>query len=105
MINWKRRSNQSLSHENIIPEQQSNSLIEKQQPNFRRPAPIRALPPHPDNTLSVTEEVDNESGISNLSCMDPKECATRLWHEDESFVQREQIAEWLGQRYNMHSHS
>lgn len=75
MINWNRRSDQSLSHD--VPKQQSNNPI-------RHAAPTRALPPHP-----VTEENNK---------MDPKECATRLWHEDDSFVQREQIAEWLGQR-------
>lgn len=26
-------------------------------------------------------------------------CALKLWDEDETFVQREKIAEWLGQRY------
>jgi hypothetical protein len=77
--------------------------------------PPRPLPPNPEILLSTTEEVDEEEegneepeqqevqntellSVDNIEPNDPKECASRLWHEDETFVQRERIAEWLGQR-------
>lgn len=88
MINWKRSSGQNFALE-LPPPQQIENVPEK---NSR-----------PDILLEEEEEesVDNESGISKTSSdiNDPKDCASRLWQEDESFVQREQIAEWLGQRY------
>lgn len=75
--------------------------------------PQRTLPPNPNILLTTTQEAENESDdeeeeesipIESIEPAehsdDPKQCASRLWDEDESFVQRERIAEWLGQRYN-----
>lgn len=54
-----------------------------------------------DDSAALTEndrpqEIESPSTIFDGN--DPKECALRLWNEDESFVQQDRIAEWLGQR-------
>jgi hypothetical protein len=84
--------------------------IQLQQPGINRSViPQRPLPPNPNILLTTTQEADNEDeeeiesmpieSIEPAEHSDnPKQCASRLWDEDESFVQRERIAEWLGQR-------
>lgn len=90
MMNWKRHSGQMLDKvtaENAppVPEKDTISLHSY---HTQVVPPERPLPPHPQILLSLEGGED-----------EPKECAARLWHEDEKFVQRERIAEWLGQRY------
>ncbi|CAO3612388.1 unnamed protein product [Mucor fragilis] len=122
MINWKRHSghgstkysvpDQQHTHAN---EEQSNqcttasdkhdhappTVPEKDVPvaKSRSLSPQRPLPPNPNILLTTTKEADNEEDEEESTdvCDDPKQCASRLWQEDESFVQRERIAEWLGQ--------
>lgn len=122
MMNWKRHSGQILGKS--MMDQPQKELTEESPPTVPQkdiciqqisekalPAPPqRSLPPNPEILLSTTEgeeehkEVENvEEKIPNDShetdnSSDPKECALKLWHEDENFVQRERIAEWLGQR-------
>jgi hypothetical protein len=120
MMNWKRQSGHGMAKfvsldqqhqeemEKQLNELQSSKILEKD-----LPAPS---PPNPEILLSLSEEPtatsDIEKELPQISIQqdkstiedestpsDPKECASRLWHEDETFVQRERIAEWLGQRY------
>jgi hypothetical protein len=115
MMNWKRQSGHgmakfvSLDHQHEM-EQQLNELQSNKVPVVPEkdlpvlPPPLRPLPPNPEILLSPSEDPTNEAPAvidqdASIATDDPKECASRLWHEDESFVQRERIAEWLGQRY------
>jgi hypothetical protein len=45
------------------------------------------------------EPIQPEILLTDEDKDDPKTCASKLWQEDASFVQRDRIAEWLGQRY------
>jgi hypothetical protein len=90
MLNWKRKSGQGLNAFTLpeMPEEPA----EEQPPAVpekptRHPSPNRPLPPPPDIVFTDDDEPS------------AKDAAAKLWNEDESFVQRERIAEWLGQRY------
>ncbi|KAI8888139.1 hypothetical protein K501DRAFT_210989 [Backusella circina FSU 941] len=96
MLNWKRKSGQGLnafSNQDIKEEEQhetEQSGAVEQPPAVpekpvRHPSPNRPLPPRPDIVLTAEDEPS------------AKEAAAKLWNEDESFVQRERMAEWLGQ--------
>ncbi|GAN03834.1 sec7 domain-containing protein [Mucor ambiguus] len=126
MINWKRHSGhgtakynapdlQLSQHEQPIQsiattdlhDQTPPAVPEKNLPvtKSRSLSPQRPLPPNPNILLTTTKEADNEEdGDEPIEIIEtteesdsPKQCASRLWEEDESFVQRERIAEWLGQ--------
>ncbi|GAA5804889.1 hypothetical protein HPULCUR_010398 [Helicostylum pulchrum] len=89
MMNWKRHSGQMLDKvvtENAPPVPEKDTVSQDSYHPQVVP-PERPLPPHPQILLSQDNEEQDE----------PKECAAKLWHEDEKFVQRERIAEWLGQ--------
>ncbi|KAK4520976.1 60S ribosomal protein L26A [Mucor velutinosus] len=76
-------------------------------------SPQRPLPPNPNILLTTTKEADNEEDEDEpIEITDtveepdnPKQCASRLWEEDESFVQRERIAEWLGQSKELNANA
>ncbi|KAI8087116.1 hypothetical protein BDF21DRAFT_413756 [Thamnidium elegans] len=90
MINWKRHSGQMLDKfitENAPPVPEKDTI--SQHSYHPQVPPERPLPPHPQILLPQENEEEKMD--------EPKECAAKLWHEDEKFVQRERIAEWLGQ--------
>lgn len=108
--------NNVLTNKEEIPVSPPPAVPKKDSIHFNaKQLPQRPLPPNPEILLSPTEEeveeaqadgqeVENNTTIEiepsndSITSDDPKDCASRLWHEDESFVQRERIAEWLGQR-------
>ncbi|KAI8641291.1 hypothetical protein BD408DRAFT_418492 [Parasitella parasitica] len=61
----------------------------------------------------IDNEADNEKDDISVKVIDlteeisdsPKQCASRLWEEDETFVHRERIAEWLGQSKELHANT
>lgn len=98
-----------------VPKKDLAQIHNKQLPAV----PQRVLTSNPEILLSPTKEEDDESealgddtielNVDNrdteiespsrlIDSTDPKECALRLWNEDEDFVQQDRIAEWLGQR-------
>lgn len=50
------------------------------------------------NKLIIEEDDNDVELFVGKEEDEARECAKKLWHEDETFVQREKIAEWLGQR-------
>ncbi|EPB91631.1 hypothetical protein HMPREF1544_01553 [Mucor circinelloides 1006PhL] len=135
MINWKRHSGHGSTKYGVPDQQaeqaseHANSpavametddhapptVPEKDVPanKSRSLSPHRPLPPNPNILLTTTKEADNEEDenepIESIDTVqeldDPKHCASRLWEEDESFVQRERIAEWLGQSKELNANT
>lgn len=73
----------------------SNPIIEGQSSTYTRPSPPISLSSQTDVSLSRMP--------SNTRTMDPeeldakaKELASKCWAEDETFLGKEKIAEWLG---------
>ncbi|KAI9483259.1 MAG: hypothetical protein EXX96DRAFT_499255 [Benjaminiella poitrasii] len=101
MMKWKRQSKSTVDQECIPNEQQSDKEAADNDSNknsFSLPE-IRLSMSHV-NYNSSNKEL-SAKGDSPLN--DPKECALRLWNEDSSFVERERIAEWLGQGKSLNS--
>ncbi|CEG72491.1 hypothetical protein RMATCC62417_08043 [Rhizopus microsporus] len=70
------------------PEDIAESMI-----NWKRKS-AQALPALIESNLPEIMIVEDDEA---------KECAKKLWHEDETFVQREKIAEWLGQSKSLNA--
>ncbi|KAI7903926.1 uncharacterized protein BX663DRAFT_485418 [Cokeromyces recurvatus] len=82
LLNWKIQSN--LPDRKIILHKQHSY---KQASHSKNKKSFKISPPE-----ILVQDLD-----------DPKECASRLWHEDETFVEHEKIAEWLGQSKSLNS--
>ncbi|KAF1806302.1 hypothetical protein FB192DRAFT_1349775 [Mucor lusitanicus] len=132
MINWKRHSGHG-SAKYSVPDQQlpqhmhtnvtttdthdqvAPTVPEKDVPvvtKSRSLSPQRPLPPNPNILLTTTKEAADEqdepieiTDTAEQVSDNPKQCASRLWEEDESFVQRERIAEWLGQSKELNANT
>ncbi|CEP10540.1 hypothetical protein [Parasitella parasitica] len=70
---------------------------------FKQPDLEKSLPLTPDLTLENEADIEKDDMSTKVTDSvieipdSPKQCAARLWEEDETFVFRERIAEWLGQ--------
>ena len=105
MMNWKRQSGQGIAK--FIMEQQAekNELPpppplpkkEMQVPEIILPTTVE-VDDEAEEAITLDSNITSEASYNSQTSDDPKDCAARLWHEDETFVQRERIAEWLGQR-------
>ncbi|KAG1054230.1 hypothetical protein G6F43_003740 [Rhizopus delemar] len=55
------------------------------------------------NKLIIEEDDNDVELFVGKEEDEARECAKKLWHEDETFVQREKIAEWLGQSKSLNA--